>query len=196
MVITGVDLHQFHTQPDRCFMNPFTNTLKHSLRTTKPVQQYLFPSLISSLFLRPPHPLHPSLMPRTKLGLQFNSPSAARLKYYPRNEIRDPEYREREWQRELDTDMAWFRGLEARPSVGRRPGSPPKVAKYLPSLLGWLDMSTQPPCSLPMTPLFCSGPTGVGTVSQAGCQTHDKKFLLTAGGHGSSPTWEEWASHF
>lgn len=51
-------------------------------------------------------------MPHTGPGLQFNFPSVASLKYYPRNEIRAPEYRVWSRCRETDGDMAWF--LRAR----------------------------------------------------------------------------------
>ena len=79
-------------------------------------------------------------MPRTKPGLQFNSPSVTSLKYYPRNEIRDPEYRVR---------GSFGSRMETWPDsvAKRRPASPPQVAwlNICPPPLGCLDASTQPP---------------------------------------------------
>lgn len=98
-----------------------------------------------------------SFLPRTKPGFQFNSPSVTSLKYYLRNEIRDPEYRAWTGMREQDGDMAWFCSWEC---VERRPGSPPQVAwlNICPRPLGCLDTFSQPPHPFHHSPaLFRSG---------------------------------------
>lgn len=109
-------------------------------------------------------------MPHTRPGLQFNFPSVASLKYYPRNEIRAPEYRARS---SVERRMETWPDSESkrRASAGgrtRRPGSPPKsgMANICPPPLGYLDVSAQLPARL-LPSLLCSAQSRRGQPGRA-----------------------------
>lgn len=109
-------------------------------------------------------------MPHTRPGLQFNFPSVASLKYYPRNEIRAPEYRA---QSSVGRRMETWPDSESkrRATVGgrtRRPGSPPKsgMANICPPPLGYLDVSTQLPARF-LPSLLCSAQSWRGQPGRA-----------------------------
>lgn len=87
MVTVMVVLISVSIQLSQHFIHSFTGALKSNLSTAKSTVSI---SLSYHLSEKPPNP---SFIPHTKPGLQFNSPSVASLKYYPRNEIRAPEYR-------------------------------------------------------------------------------------------------------
>lgn len=92
--------------PKRASRSPFAEhsfTLKSGLKALSLNLQDPFPVRIISFT---EIPLNSSFMPLTGPGLQFNFPSVASLKYYPRNEIRAPEYRVWSRCRETDGDMA------------------------------------------------------------------------------------------
>lgn len=94
-------------------------------------------------------------MPHTKPGLQFNSPSVASLKYYPRNEIRDPEYRV--WSSTGSRMKTWPYSVAKRHALEEGGGlNPlPKWHGYIFALLH-LAVWTHPLSPFPITPLRSS----------------------------------------
>lgn len=119
--------------------NIFSSTVLFSASlstTTKSPSFYLslsltFPPFTTPCSTRPS--IHP--LPDSKPALQFNSPSVDCLRYQSRDEIRDPEYRGRRFNKEGE-------GLQGSPSQAEvtylglaktqlpphLPGSPPEVA--------------------------------------------------------------------
>lgn len=92
-------------------------------------------------------------MPHTKPDLQFNFPSVASLKYYPRNEIRAPEYRV--WSsagRRMETWPDSEAKRHALVGGGGLDHLPKWHGKYLPSTT-WLSRHIH---SAPFPSLLCS----------------------------------------